>query len=507
MSFIIQFAPSLHIRGRSYLKSGLRFDIHPSSQYRHPTLPVPIQQTSVSPTISGSRETDTLLSNETLRPPLYTLTVHQYLAAGYLWDFWLATHPLFGQVVLKLVFIPEYPCRKPDYDFYIPKEQIFDEVSREDKRYLGSLASVQGDLVPFYYGMYGSKNDGSKKLDLNSEAEEEEEEEDEYVYYAILMEYIDHPIGPGSVWLDQEWKPSILAESLDVSDTMNYEEQSQFISDLEPAFLETPTSPSATNGMSILAVHEYIAAGYLWDFWRATHPLYGDVILKLVFVLDYPCAVPGYDNYIPEHRIIKEALREERRYLGPLAQLQGSLVPKYYGLYASKGDEVKFDGQEQEEEEEEEEDYWYFAILLEYAGNPIGPGSAWQDSEWKDKLYSAYERLHLHGVVHTEICSRHVLIDDEGRIRLVSFRRSSTGKLTKRRDVRELMLEGCEVRTNIGMENVHETTYDCLPPTYWSKLPDPDGFIRRVRANRNRPLPDWAIAINEWQDRQYGSVP
>ncbi|OCF59048.1 hypothetical protein L486_03546 [Kwoniella mangroviensis CBS 10435] len=232
------------------------------------------------------------------------------------------------------------------------------------------------------------------------------------------------------------------------------------------------------SAMQTLRVIKYLRPGYLWDFWLADHSQYGKVVLKLVYLPNYPCNRPDYDDYVPPEEVITEALKEESLYLGPLTKLQGELVPKYYGLYHS------IPGS------------YHIAILLEHAGHAIGPGEVDLDEEWQEKLYSAYQRLHRHGVVHRDVSTRHILIDDQERIRLVSFRRSDQKDLKDEDDVGTLMDEAIIVRTRIGPESLDEIDCDSLPAAYYSDLENPESFLQELRDVANAPWPDWVIEHN-----------
>ncbi|WVW78703.1 hypothetical protein I302_100663 [Kwoniella bestiolae CBS 10118] len=204
------------------------------------------------------------------------------------------------------------------------------------------------------------------------------------------------------------------------------------------ADLSPSSSPNDGSPIHALEVIEYLAPGYLWDFWLAQHPIYGKVVLKLVLTSNYSCCRPEYDDYIPQNEIFEEALKQEEFYLGPLADLQGDIVPKYHGLYTSV------------------EGGWYIAIMLEWAGYALGPRVIYLKEEWLQKVYEAYETLHLHGVMHSDLCTRHILVDDNHKIRLVSFRQSARKYLTDEDDVSVLMCEAVKLRVRIGMERIKD---------------------------------------------------
>ncbi|WWD00338.1 hypothetical protein V866_007250 [Kwoniella sp. B9012] len=206
---------------------------------------------------------------------------------------------------------------------------------------------------------------------------------------------------------------------------------------------------------TVLDIVKYFYSGYLWDFWLADHSNYGKVVFKLLYVPGYPCSDPNFWEYVPRDQLANEALKEEQFYLGLLKDLQGQLIPWYYGCYQT-------------------EDGNHLGVLLEYAGIGMGSGLVTYHAEWREKLYEAYETLHLRGVHHGHVYPRHILTDSRNRIRLVALRRSSRADLTKENDVEALMLEALDLRRRIGLEREEEVKMSLLPSSYYSRLNDSD---------------------------------
>ncbi|WWD07811.1 hypothetical protein V865_005915 [Kwoniella europaea PYCC6329] len=230
----------------------------------------------------------------------------------------------------------------------------------------------------------------------------------------------------------------------------------------------------------ILTINQYLYGGHLWDFWLAHHPHYGKVVLKVINTFNHPCWDPNLDDYVPYKDIIKEATREESFYLGPLKELQETVVPKYFGLYSSgKTDR-------------------YLAILLEYGGQSIGAGYVELHKDWKKKIYEAYKQIHLKGVCHFDLGGQHILVNDHQEIRLVSFRRSNKLDVKKRQDVLRILEEVYALRLRYGGKSEKKLKYNTLSPDYWSQLPDPQAFKEHLDecANRVVRLPPEVVAYN-----------
>ncbi|WWD00339.1 hypothetical protein V866_007251 [Kwoniella sp. B9012] len=227
------------------------------------------------------------------------------------------------------------------------------------------------------------------------------------------------------VQTSQEMNPTELMET--VSEESPF--QTWQLTDPNPVASFSASKPLSS--MQTVKVTKFVTSGYLWDYWLAEHSQYGSVILKLVYIPDYACNEPNTWEYIAPDQVLNEALKEEKFYLGPLSDLQGQVVPRYYGLYHTVPDD------------------YHYAILLEYA-DVSGPVT--HDLEWREILYKAYDTLHLRGVWHGNLSSRHILTDSHNQIRLVGFRRALKLDLTKEGDVEKLMVEALEVREHIGLE-------------------------------------------------------
>ncbi|WVW78702.1 hypothetical protein I302_100662 [Kwoniella bestiolae CBS 10118] len=226
---------------------------------------------------------------------------------------------------------------------------------------------------------------------------------------------------------------------------------------------DPPHSPTAEP--LTLQVKKHLCSGYLWDFWLAHHPTYGKVIFIVLYVPEWPCNEPDTWEYIPYEKIIDEVKNEEEIYLEKLRDLQGTVVPNYHGFYRTSDD-------------------LHWAIILQNAGYALGPGLATLDEEWKGHLYRAYETIHLHGVHHGDIDTRHILFctKPQNHIVLVGFRRSSKADMTVGKHVRSLMMEMLDVRRRIGYGPGAQVKLHLLPATYYSrvKAEDREEFMQSI---------------------------
>ncbi|WWC87956.1 uncharacterized protein L201_002856 [Kwoniella dendrophila CBS 6074] len=210
-----------------------------------------------------------------------------------------------------------------------------------------------------------------------------------------------------------------------------------------------------------LKLVEYIYGGFLWDFWICEHPLYGKVISKIVDTFDHPCSIPDLDDNVACEDIIKQAIREQEFYNGPLLELQGEVVPRYFGIYtAGRKDQ-------------------YLAMVLGFAGYSLETGVHEFNHELLSKICDAYKQIHLCGVSHWDIEDRHILVNDQRQIQLVGFRRSVRQDVTTVKGVLRLLQEAACVR---GRFELHDTPLAVAGAEYWARLRNPAAF----KANLDR---------------------
>ncbi|WWC68565.1 uncharacterized protein I206_102494 [Kwoniella pini CBS 10737] len=194
-----------------------------------------------------------------------------------------------------------------------------------------------------------------------------------------------------------------------------------------------------------LVLEEYLASGSLWDFWIAQHPIYGKVVLKIVYAAEPPGMDPNYDNFVDPFDVINHALKEDDNYMRTLKDLQGTIVPRYYGLWESE-----YTGPLHES--------LYLAMIMEYAGESLGPGYFEANKEWETKIYDAYKTLHLQGsLLQRDLNSSRLLYDKSlNSIRIVGFRYALPVDLKIDSDVFLLVWEAYYVRINCGHYQLEE---------------------------------------------------
>ncbi|KAK6907397.1 hypothetical protein I203_101391 [Kwoniella mangroviensis CBS 8507] len=237
--------------------------------------------------------------------------------------------------------------------------------------------------------------------------------------------------------------------------------QSQPAGSASPPIKQEPKA--VQDPVVLLRFDKYLASGNIWDFWLCHHSIYGKVVLKIVDLRDPPCINPYYDEYIDPFEIVEHALQEEELLMDELKDLQGNLVPRYYGMYLSDAlPNLEIP---------------YLAMILEYAGEPLGPGFIDLHEDWRIKVYEAYKAIHTRGVVHNDICSRHVLYDEFGRICLVSFRRSDSVDMKNIMDVHGAVMEAAIVRTRFGFHKPGSLDMSKEVPEYAAQLDDPKKFL------------------------------
>ncbi|WRT65855.1 uncharacterized protein IL334_002806 [Kwoniella shivajii] len=248
--------------------------------------------------------------------------------------------------------------------------------------------------------------------------------------------------------------------SIDVSDRIH--------SPIEESGKAQTALEQQTDTVHTIKILRFLRGGDIWGFWLAEHPVFGQVCLKFVNIDHPPPTIYDIDDpEAPGLDILEEALKEERMYLNILKPVQGSLVPHYYGLYQITLGLHR--------------DHAYLAMILEFVGWPIGPYYPHRTQEMRSATYAAYQELHLLGVLHENLCGRHVLMsrtqDDELKARLVGFRYASLVDPTQPEGVIELVEEAGAVRSVVGLTKLKTLNMKTEVPAYWSKLEDPDAFL------------------------------
>ncbi|OCF57862.1 hypothetical protein L486_03883 [Kwoniella mangroviensis CBS 10435] len=180
----------------------------------------------------------------------------------------------------------------------------------------------------------------------------------------------------------------------------------------------------------LLRFDKYLASGNIWDFWLCHHSIYGKVVLKIVDLRDPPCINPYYDEYIDPFEIVEHALQEEELLMDELKDLQGNLVPRYYGIYLSDAlPNLEIP---------------YLAMILEYAGEPLGPGFIDLHEDWR-------------------------------------FRRSDSVDMKNIMDVHGAVMEAAIVRTRFGFHKPGSLDMSKEVPEYAAQLDDPKKFLDSLK--------------------------
>lgn len=114
---------------------------------------------------------------------------------------------------------------------------------------------------------------------------------------------------------------------------------------------------------------------------------------------------------------LRAALFEAEMYAGPLRSLQGTAVPRYFGVYSGADDEGR----------------WLYALVLERVGRAIhrrrdGTKGSWEAllPQQRRAVAALYAKVHAAGVVHGDIELRHVRTEVDskggrGGLRLIDF--------------------------------------------------------------------------------------
>ncbi|WWC60380.1 uncharacterized protein I303_102952 [Kwoniella dejecticola CBS 10117] len=256
--------------------------------------------------------------------------------------------------------------------------------------------------------------------------------------------------------------------------------------DKSPASASAPasssTSDSAPGTVPNLHLIDYLASGSLYDFWIAQHPIYGKVVFQIVYVSQPPCLNPTYDEYVDPNDIHKHALKEEDNYMGPLKDLQGTIVPNFFGVYIAQ--------EYPEEGDEDEDEYDYLAIVTEYVGQGLGPGYFEMSADWATMLYDTYKTIHMHGLMHNDVTAGHIIYDDSDDkkyLRIIGFRHADYGLLTDILHVALLVDEAAYVRYGLGLCDIRSVDKERDFPDYWQRLPLPDSeeFVAMLRLGKD----------------------
>lgn len=118
-----------------------------------------------------------------------------------------------------------------------------------------------------------------------------------------------------------------------------------------------------------IQVGDYLSSGRLWDVFHA------DLVLpsarpSLPAIIKFLVPQPGcrFDTY-SEHEMRRAVVKEDVLYRGPLKTIQGTVVPRYYGLWAGI---LKVDGPF-----DVTRDVW--GMMIEDVGDALEMGFGWRE--------------------------------------------------------------------------------------------------------------------------------
>ncbi|KAJ7632723.1 hypothetical protein FB45DRAFT_913289 [Roridomyces roridus] len=106
-----------------------------------------------------------------------------------------------------------------------------------------------------------------------------------------------------------------------------------------------------------------------------------------------------------------DALKEESRvYSGALHSLQGSVIPRCFGLYVGVG----------------EEDQQIGCLVLEHFGECIQQPFSFLPLDLKIRIMDSIASIHRQGLLHGDFAERNVLVQD-GDVRIIDFDQTEWG--------------------------------------------------------------------------------
>ncbi|KAF8960729.1 hypothetical protein BDZ97DRAFT_1832592 [Flammula alnicola] len=105
--------------------------------------------------------------------------------------------------------------------------------------------------------------------------------------------------------------------------------------------------------------------------------------------------------------LIADLVEETEMYIGPLEPLQGSTVPRCYGLYAGTG----------------MEDQAIACLVLEYWGEVIQKPFSQLPMELRVRILERLGKIHQQGLLHGDFAERNVL-QKNGDVRIIDFDRA-----------------------------------------------------------------------------------
>lgn len=149
-----------------------------------------------------------------------------------------------------------------------------------------------------------------------------------------------------------------------------------------------------------------------------------DVVIKLVR--------PGYRprKGLTRSDMMGQILGEADLYTTNMLSLQGTIVPRFYGVWALQTQSCTSKSGPGQEPRPSDPPTECVLTILEDVGTPIGnddPATrAQMDEADRERIREVHRALHAVGVVHGEASHKmsHTMVDSSGRVRLIDFERS-----------------------------------------------------------------------------------
>ncbi|BEJ01269.1 hypothetical protein CcaverHIS631_0511260 [Cutaneotrichosporon cavernicola] len=163
--------------------------------------------------------------------------------------------------------------------------------------------------------------------------------------------------------------------------------------------LHTPEQCPAAEALTRLRIGPLLGAGRTWTVYGAS--------------AGQPRGIPTTKEAEAAANM-RAALFEAEMYAGPLRSLQGTAVPRYYGVYSGADDKGRR----------------LYALVLERVGRAIhrkhdGGKGTWDDliPQQRRAVAQLYTKVHGAGVVHGDLELRHIRreLGDGGGLRLIDF--------------------------------------------------------------------------------------
>ncbi|ODN89735.1 hypothetical protein L198_06429 [Cryptococcus wingfieldii CBS 7118] len=217
--------------------------------------------------------------------------------------------------------------------------------------------------------------------------------------------------------------------------------------------------------ISNLQIHEPVGIGRLWDSFLATLEVAEEGLFEgmkigqkvtVIAKITSPSSYSGYPRDFPQQTARDAVLNKYRLYSTRLKHLQGSVVPRCYGLWGGV-----FKAKSQWDIGRE-----IWVMLMEYGGKTLedvyDAFTGVDDPSARRELLRQYERLHQANVLHQDIDIRHWLQRPGGGWMIIDFdgARELTGaqedKEEKKEEMRRVNFELPQLNRSISSSPTYE---------------------------------------------------